>query len=204
MNRKKICSIILSIVALALFVVAFVMKKKNGYYPEAHDYTVVLLGLVVSVLSIIFLLTKNKTLVLVNFVATLGLSILLYKIYNEYLNSVNWATILNYSVLDVTAILLFIVSAVFALSKDQKWAKITLVSVASYLFVKGIVAFAYLVCENKLKLQMSGYYALGVIALMVSVFVYAALLLTTNDSCNCDCKKEDAEEKTETQEEVNE
>ena len=204
MNRKKICSIILSIVALALFVVAFVMKKKNGYYPEAHDYTIVLLGLVVSVLSIIFLLTKNKTLVLVNFVATLGLSILLYKVYNEYLNSVNWATILNYSVLDVTAILLFIVSAVFALSKDQKWAKITLVSVASYLFVKGIVAFAYLVCENKLKLQMSSYYALGVIALMVSVFVYATLLLTTNDSCNCDCKKEDAEEKTKTQEEVNE
>ena len=204
MNRKKICSIILSIVALALFVVAFVMKKKNGYYPEAHDYTIVLLGLVVSVLSIIFLLTKNKTLVLVNFVATLGLSILLYKVYNEYLNSVNWATILNYSVLDVTAILLFIVSAVFALSKYQKWAKITLVSVASYLFVKGIVAFASLVCENKLKLQMSSYYALGVIALMVSVFVYAALLLTTNDSCNCDCKKEDAEEKTETQEEVNE
>lgn len=204
MNRKKICSIILSIVALALFVVAFVMKKKNGYNPEAADYTVVLLGLVVSALSVIFLLTKNKTLVLVNFIATLGLSILLFKIYNAFLNSVNWAIILNYSVLDVTAILLFIVSAVFALSKDQKWAKITLVSVASYLFVKGIVAFAYLVCENKFKLIMSSYYALGVIALMVSVFVYAALLLTTNDSCNCDCKKEDPEEKTETQEEVNE
>lgn len=190
-GKNKICSIIFAIVALALFVFAIVQKKKNDYVVSSEDYSIVSVGIIVSVVSVVSLFIKNKAAVVFSFIGTLAVSVFLFKQNQDVIINNNGVVILDYPVLDVLALILFVVSAVFALVKGTKWAKIVLIIVTSYLFVKGIVAFSTLVFVNKLDLVMLSYYALAVVALMASVFAYSVVLLNV---------KEDALEETKAEE----
>lgn len=190
-GKNKICSIIFAIVALALFIFAIVQRKKYDYEATAEDYSIVSVGIIVSAVSVVSLFIKNKVAAVFSFIGTLAVSVFLFKQNENVIINNSGVIVLNYPVLDVLALILFVISAVFALVKDTKWAKIVLIIATSYLFIKGIVAFSTLVFINNLDLVMLSYYTLAVVALMASVFAYSVILLNV---------KEEVAEETKTEE----
>jgi len=133
MNKKSnLVSVILSAVAFVLFVVSFVLTKTVDISKEVvttEQTTILYVGMIVSLLGLILnLVNEHKFLKLIPII-----TFAVFALYvANYADSNYMATIygengafFNYPVLNFIAIILFVVSAIFMVKDEYKWAKVT-------------------------------------------------------------------------------
>lgn len=140
MNKNsKLVTIIFSIVALALFVTAFALtlildNEKAAVVDKENPIMVI--GIVVSALGLIMALIDNHKMLKLVPIVVFALFALYIANYAETMQNAYFVAntdFFDYPVLHFLALILYIVSAVFMVKDEYKWAKTTFVVTSLYL-----------------------------------------------------------------------
>ena len=215
MNKNsKLVSVILSIVALVLFVVSFVLTKaveESEAVVTAKETSIILVGAIVSIVGLIAnLLSNHKLIKLLPLISYAVFAIYMSQFADEYLSGGYGASdaVFNYPVLNFLAVILFAVSAVFMVKDGYKWAKVVFVTAASYLTIVTVTATMgyYFLYDYEGALYVS-LYVIAASVLMISTLVAGLISFLPETEAKEEVKAEEAkeevaEEKVEATEEV--
>ena len=215
MNKNsKLVSVILSIVALVLFVVSFVLTKaveESEAVVTGKETSIILVGAIVSIVGLIAnLLSNHKLIKLLPLISYAVFAIYMSQFADEYLSGGFGASdaVFNYPVLNFLAVILFAVSAVFMVKDGYKWAKVVFVTAASYLTIVTVTATMgyYFLYDYEGALYVS-LYVIAASVLMISTLVAGLISFLPETEAKEEVKAEEAkeevaEEKVEATEEV--
>lgn len=215
MNKNsKLVSVILSIVALVLFVVSFVLTKaveESEAVVTGKETSIILVGAIVSIVGLIAnLLSNHKLIKLLPLISYAVFAIYMSQFADEYLSAIFGASdaVFNYPVLNFLAVILFAVSAVFMVKDGYKWAKVVFVTAASYLTIVTVTATMgyYFLYDYEGALYVS-LYIIAASVLMISTLVAGLISFLPETEAKEEVKAEEAkeevaEEKVEATEEV--
>ena len=202
MNKNsKLVSVILSIVALVLFVVSFVLTKaveESEAVVTAKETSIILVGAIVSIVGLIAnLLSNHKLIKLLPLISYAVFAIYMSQFADEYLAAGYGASdaVFNYPVLNFLAVILFAVSAVFMVKDGYKWAKVVFVTAASYLTIVTVTATMgyYFLYDYEGALYVS-LYIIAASVLMISTLVAGLISFLPETEAKEEVKAEEAKE----------
>lgn len=202
MNKNsKLVSVILSIVALVLFVVSFVLTKaveESEAVVTAKETSIILVGAIVSIVGLIAnLLSNHKLIKLLPLISYAVFAIYMSQFADEYLSGGYGASdaVFNYPVLNFLAVILFAVSAVFMVKDGYKWAKVVFVTAASYLTIVTVTATMgyYFLYDYEGALYVS-LYIIAASVLMISTLVAGLISFLPETEAKEEVKAEEAKE----------
>ena len=202
MNKNsKLVSVILSIVALALFATSFVLTKvleESKAVVTVKETSIILVGAIVSLIGLILnLIDNHKLLKLIPIISYAVFAIYISQFAEDYLGGYGACdAVFNYPVLNFFAIILFAVSAVFMVKDGYKWAKVVFATSASYLsiiIVTGTMGY-YFLYEYEGALYVSLYVIAGSVLMLSTLIAGLVSLLPEAEA------KEEVKEETKTEE----
>lgn len=202
MNKNsKLVSVILSIVALVLFVVSFVLTKavdESEAVVTAKETSIILVGAIVSIVGLIAnLLSKHKLIKLLPLISYAVFAIYLCQEVDVLATSTYGASnpVFDYPVLNFLAVILFAVSAVFMVKDGYKWAKVVFVTAASYLTIVTVTATMgyYFLYDYEGALYVS-LYVIAASVLMISTLVAGLISFLPETEAKEEAKAEETKE----------
>ncbi|MCR4898023.1 MAG: hypothetical protein K5892_02240 [Acholeplasmatales bacterium] len=202
MNKNsKLVSVILSAVALVLFVVSFILTKaveESEAVVTGKETSIILVGAIVSLGGLIInLLDNHKLIKLLPLISYAVFAIYMSQFAEDYLAAGYGASdpVFNYPVLNFLAVILFAVSAVFMVKDGYKWAKVVFVTAASYLTIVTVTATMgyYFLYDYEGALYVS-LYVIATSVLMISTLVAGLISFLPETEAKEEAKVEEAKE----------